>query len=178
MRVGNIFSRAWRALTVPTFKMRIGQTFVVVLCIVTALIVVGVIVLARSSDARQKAQDAATLTRASESLDKASESFVGATAQEAAGNNLQAATAVQAGRKQLETAKSTLETVNLPEAARLAQQVGALAGDIDGVPSGAQIAQVNSLSGTANALADTTLKSAVSEGRNTVKFGASPTSSC
>jgi len=169
--VGNIFSRAWRALTVPTFKMRIGQTFVVVLCIVTALIVVGVIVLARSSDARQKAQDAATLTRASESLDKASESFVGATAQEAAGNNLQAATAVQAGRKQLETAKSTLETVNLPEAARLAQQVGALAGDIDGVPSGAQIAQGNSLSGTANALADTTLKSAVSEGRNTVKFG-------
>ena len=169
--MGNIFSRAWRALTVPTFKMRIGQTFVVVLCIVTALIVVGVIVLARSSDARQKAQDAATLTRASESLDKASESFVGATAQEAAGNNLQAATAVQAGRKQLETAKSTLETVNLPEAARLAQQVGALAGDIDGVPSGAQIAQGNSLSGTANALADTTLKSAVSEGRNTVKFG-------
>jgi len=77
-RVGNIFSRAWRALTVPTFKMRIGQTFVVVLCIVTALIVVGVIVLAKSSDARAKAQNSATLAGASDSLKEGSEAWFAA----------------------------------------------------------------------------------------------------
>ena len=170
-RVGNIFSRAWRALTVPTFKMRIGQTFVVVLCIVTALIVVGVIVLARSSDARAKAQNSATLAGASDSAAQASQAFTTAATEESSGNTAQAAAAVQAGRKSLLDSKAALETVSTTGAASLAQQAGSLAGSINGVPSRTQIAQVGALSASARTLADSTLKSAVSEGRTTVSFG-------
>jgi methyl-accepting chemotaxis protein len=116
-RVGNIFSRAWRALTVPTFKMRIGQTFVVVLCIVTALIVVGVIVMAKSSDARAKAQNSATLAGASDSAARASQAFATAATEESSGNTAHAAAAVQAGRKSLLDAKAAIETVSTPGAA-------------------------------------------------------------
>jgi len=169
--VGNIFRRAWRALTVPTFKMRIGQTFVVVLCIVTALIVVGVIVLAMSSDAREKAQDSATLALASDSLNKASEAWLGAVAEAEAGNPARAAAAVQVGRRHLLDAKAGLDSVSASGASALARQAGALAASVSGVPGRSQIAQAGALSASAQTLADATLKSAVSEGRDTVSFG-------
>ena len=169
--MSNVFERAWRALTVPTFKMRIAQTFVVVLCLVTALIVVGVIVLVRSSDARNKAQDSVTLAQASDSLSQAPLTFASAAADEASGLTDQAASEVEAGKQLLFDAQADLGTVKAPKATALAQQAGAVANGITAVPSPEQIIAVDSLAAASRALGATTLKSAVSEGRSTVTFG-------
>ncbi len=50
--MGDLMNRAWHAIRVPTFQMRIGETFVVVMCIVGSLLAVGGIVLLLSSHAR------------------------------------------------------------------------------------------------------------------------------
>ncbi|MFH1149821.1 MAG: methyl-accepting chemotaxis protein [Actinomycetota bacterium] len=65
----------WTALTVPTFKMRIGQTFVVVLCLVGSLVAVGGLVLWRSANTRGHAENAARLYGASAELDAAALAF-------------------------------------------------------------------------------------------------------
>jgi len=50
--VGDLMHRAWHALRVPTFQARIGETFMVVMCIVGSLLVVGGIVLLQSAHTR------------------------------------------------------------------------------------------------------------------------------
>jgi len=128
-------------------------------------------VLAKSSDARAKAQNSATLAGASDSLKEGSEAWLAAWMQREAGNTAKAAAAVQMGRRHLLDAKAGFESVSTPGASALAQEVGELVGSIYGVPTGPQISEAEGLSKTASSLADRTLKSAISEGRTTVSFG-------
>ena len=127
--------------------------------------------MAKSSDARAKAQNSATLAGASDSLKEGSEAWLAAWMQREAGNTAKAAAAVQMGRRHLLDAKAGFESVSTPGASALAQEVGELVGSIYGVPTGPQISEAEGLSKTASSLADRTLKSAISEGRTTVSFG-------
>lgn len=164
-------SRAWRALTVPTFKMRIGQTFVVVLCLISSLIIVGAIVLVRSYHARISAQDAASITRAANSLARAQASFEGAAAAQEAGLSREAASATASGKTNLDGAAGVLQATEEEAARQLGQSVQSLSAGVAGVATPQQAAEAASLSSKADALASEVLKSTVSEGREIVRFG-------
>jgi len=49
---------AWKAITVPTFKMRIAQSFIVVLAIVMALVGIALYILSEDSEARRRTENA------------------------------------------------------------------------------------------------------------------------
>ncbi len=59
--MSSLLGRAWRALTVPTFKMRVAQTFAAVMCVVIALVAVGVVLFIRAAQARDKAAAASAI---------------------------------------------------------------------------------------------------------------------
>jgi methyl-accepting chemotaxis protein len=170
-KTGDIFRRAYRALTVPTFKMRIAQTFVVVLCLVGSLIVVGVIVLFMSSDARSRAQQGASYSRASDSFSRASDSFQLAVEEAAAGSTSSAASKTEQGRKLLLGGRAELSGLALPQADVLAAEAGKLAAQVQGVASPQDVTAAAELATRAQKLGASSLKEAVAEGRSTVRFG-------
>jgi len=169
--MGNPLSKAWRALTVPTFKMRIAQTFVVVLCLVSALIIVGAVVLVRSSSARDQAQSGASINTAAGSLSAASASFYTAMIAQANGDNTAARAATDDGVSSLKSAQADLQQATGTGAAALAQQTAALAASTAGIAGQAQAAQAASLSAQLTKLSRQVLSSAVSEGKGIVRFG-------
>jgi methyl-accepting chemotaxis protein len=169
--MANPLSRAWRALTVPTFKMRIAQTFVVVLCIVASLIIVGTIVLFRSSNAKSLARSGAELERAAYGLAQASVSFNQATIANLNGLGTAAGTATGSGMQDLRDARVILVGSGVSGATAIAGRVSALAGSVGGTATAAQAGEANSLSSEAGKLGGVTLQQAVDEGGGLVQFG-------
>lgn len=62
------FRRAWRAVTVPTFRMRIAQAFVIVLAIVVTLIALGLVVVGRTAGSRIEAENAGRIFTVAQGL--------------------------------------------------------------------------------------------------------------
>ncbi|MHB8894474.1 MAG: methyl-accepting chemotaxis protein [Candidatus Geothermincolia bacterium] len=163
--------KAWRALTVPTFKMRIAQTFVVVLCLVSSLVIVGAIVLYRSSNARRNTQDGAAIGRAAGACSRAASSFDSATLEEVRGRQVDAETATGIGVNHLRSAEAELKKVDTAGAQGLARETAGLGASIKSVATAAQADAARALSVKAEALSQSLLKSAVEEGRGLVNFG-------
>jgi methyl-accepting chemotaxis protein len=67
--MGNLFRRAWRALTVPTFRMRIAEAFAVVLVIVLTLIGIGTAVVSESAAAVKQSEKAGKVLAAAQGLE-------------------------------------------------------------------------------------------------------------
>ena len=63
------FSRAWRAVRVPTFRMRIAQALVIVIVIVTATIALGLVVVARTAGSRIEAENAGRMLTVAQGLE-------------------------------------------------------------------------------------------------------------
>jgi methyl-accepting chemotaxis protein len=167
----DLLKRAWRALTVPTFKMRIGQTFVVVLCLVSSLVIVGAIVLIRSSNARSQAQDGAVINRGADALAEAAASFDSSALSQVLGQPAGARASTDSGLARLGVAASEFKKSGVAGAADLERKTTTLAARVSGVAGTAEAAEARALSGDSEALADTVLKGAVNEGRGVVRFG-------
>jgi methyl-accepting chemotaxis protein len=165
------FSRAWRALTVPTFKMRIAQTFVVVLCIVASLIIVGVIVLYRSSNARSLAKSGADIDRAAYTLAEGSVNFNEAVIADLNGQDLEAQKATNRGMQDLKVAESLLVGSGVKDVRYDALEVAALAKSVSGVANEVQAEKAYRLSLSTAHTGEYTLEKAVEEGRGNVQFG-------
>jgi methyl-accepting chemotaxis protein len=151
--------------------MRIGQTFVVVLCIVLSLIIVGGIVLVRSSDARSLAQQGEALNAGSGDLEKAATSFDAAVVTETGGDIGAARAATDAGLQWLVKAEAEFKRFESPAASELARKTAALAASVNGIASASQASEAHGLAVEADSSADGVLARAVEEGKGLVRFG-------
>lgn len=163
--------RVWHALTVPTFKMRIGQTFVVVLCIVGSLVIVGVIVLYRSSSAKNLTSSGRAIQNASYELTQASINFTRAAIGRANGLDDYAAAATRDGKGWLNLGCTTLGYSSVTGAKAIAVKGGALARSVDQFATVAQADEANALANLAWKLGNETLMEAAKEGSGLVQFG-------
>lgn len=151
--------------------MRIAQTFVVVVCIVLSLIIVGGIVLLRSSNARSLTQQGQALKAGSEQLDQASESFGEAVLAELGGNTGRARALTDDGLRRLAKAEIEFKRFESPVSSDLARKTAALAASIDGVASSAKYVEARALAAASDSSAQATLAHAVQEGKGLVRFG-------
>ena len=169
--MGKILGKAWHALTVPTFKMRIAQTFVVVLCLVSSLIIVGAIVLIRSSGARTQAQDGATINEGADSLAQATLSFDNAVIAQLEGRLADARAATTTGLQRLAEAEAQFKKTGVSGVSALESSTAQLAASVSGTAQKAQADQAAALAANATRLGDATVQGAVNEGRGLVRFG-------
>ncbi len=169
--MGDLIRKAWRALTVPTFKMRIGQTFVVVLCIVTSLIVVGAVILVRSSNVRTRTQDGATVSKASSQLAQAAIEFDDAAAATAAGEPGKARVSTAKGLDHVRASETGLGSAKARGAGALAIEASRIAARAGEVATSDLAEETRRLSAGADALSSRILSGAVQEGRDIVTFG-------
>lgn len=129
--MGNPSKRAWAALTVPTFKMRIGQAFFIVMAIVISIISIGSVIIARSASSRKHTEEAGRTYCASEALQDALEALTAAADALEEGRLDDADRLFAMGKSKAESAMSSLGSAG-EEAEGLAIVVEGLMSEVSG----------------------------------------------
>jgi methyl-accepting chemotaxis protein len=110
--VSSPLKRAWHALTVPTFKMRVVQTSAAVTVVVVALVGVGVVLFLRAAEARDKAVAASLIYRQTEQFTGALLMISRAEDLLVRGNTAEAKVLFEQGKKELEGSLAGMQTLN------------------------------------------------------------------
>ena len=113
--------RAWHAMAVPTFKMRVVQTSAAVMCVVVALVAVGVILFVRAAGARDEAAAASLIYQQTEQ-------FTSGLLQVSRGEDLLARGNTTEASELFEKGKKTLED-SLVGADSLLEEIGGEVGE-------------------------------------------------
>lgn len=185
--MSGLVKRTWRALTVPTFKMRIGQTFVVVVCIVASLILVGSILIVNSGKARKLSEQAGGMYEAAEDLEATAEKQEAALVAFEGGDVAAANAALEESRRSANEALAGLSGVGTDEASSLEERARALGeqAPFDRPPgsytpeelaalesdAGARVSATAGLVSDIKAGASELIDESVAQGRGNVRFG-------